>query len=141
MATLICARNWWIRSTIGALLALAACTFPSRSERFACDTTADCNDGRSCNEYGYCVKAAVDGGTDTSSDGADASTDATVPADADVLATKCPAAGYTFAAGPGGYYRVVANGASWTSAQAACAADVPGSTHLIVLSTTAEVTY
>jgi hypothetical protein len=53
----------------------------------------------------------------------------------------CPPAGYTLAAGPNGYYRTFTAGTSWTNAQAACAAHVPGSTHLIVLSTTAEVSY
>ena len=128
-----------------ALSLLAACAFPARSERYACQTTADCDQGRTCDEFGFCVKATVDAGGDTMApDDGGLTDDATVFMDASsaqVLAMKCQAAGYTLAAGPNGYYKSVATGATWVNAQAACAADVPGSSHLIVLSTTAEVTY
>lgn len=126
---------------------LAACAFPSRSERYACKTTADCESGRTCDEYGYCVLASVDAGADGSSTAGDAgdanngAPDGALPPDGDVLAMMCPGAGYTYVAAPSGYYRVVASGTSWTNAQAACASHLPGSTHLIVLSTPAEVTY
>jgi hypothetical protein len=119
---------------------LIGCEFPSRSERYACETTADCEQGRTCDD-GYCVKSTIDAGP-----GKDA-TDAPqmdAPSDADlaaILAMNCPPAGYTLAPGPNGYYRTVTTGTSWTNAKAACAADVPGSTHLVVLSTAAEVSY
>jgi hypothetical protein len=131
------------RLMLGLLACVAAC-FPSRLERYACDTNAECEAGRTCASFGYCVEGSVDGGStnDTADhDASNVSTDAGAMPDADLLAMKCPAAGYAYAAGPGGYYRVVTGGASWTAALTACAADVPGSTHLIVLSTPAEVTY
>jgi hypothetical protein len=129
---------------LSALGLVVACTFPSRSSQYACETTADCEAGRTCDSDGYCVKASVDGGGDTGDstfDAAIVSTDGGPTPDADMLAMKCPAAGYTYAAAPGGYYKVVATGASWTAAQASCAADVAGSTHLIVLSSSAEVSF
>ena len=136
--------NQWPRCSRGLVLVLVfacevACEFPSRAERYACESTADCVNGRTC-EHGFCV-VSVDAGIDGSV--VDASTDAQ-PVDADiaqVLAMACPPAGYTFASGPNGYYRMVAAGATWANAQAACAADVPGSSHLVVLSTSAEVSY
>jgi hypothetical protein len=126
---------------VGLIALLCACEFPTRSEGFACEMTSDCDKGRVCDD-GYCVKSMADAGVD-SSDASNTTIDAP-PADADIgtlLATMCPPAGYTQVAGPNGYYRVISAGASWTNAQAACKAHVPGSTHLIVLSTAAEVTY
>jgi len=120
-----------------SLTLLCACAFPSRSERYSCETTEDCADGRTC-EGGYCVRSPVDGGADTPPPA-----DAT-PIEGDaaaMLATTCPPAGYTLAPGPNGYYRVVTTGTSWTNAQTACNGHVPGSTHLIVLSSTAEVSF
>ena len=125
------------------LLSLVACDFPSRSEHYACAITSECEAGRTC-EDGYCVLGAVDasGGADASSiDSSGAPLDVAPMPDADLLAMQCPAAGYTYAAGPNGYYRAVTTGASWTNAQADCKKDVASSSHLIVLSTTAEVTY
>jgi len=119
---------------LGLVMLLGACEFPTRADRYACLATADCEAGRTC-EQGYCVE--VDAGRvrwDARPN------DAAVP-DADLLAAQCPAAGYTYLAGPAGYYRSVGTGTSWTNAQAACKADVAGATHLIVLSTEAEVTY
>ena len=116
-----------------SLVLLCACEFPSRSERFACETTADCEQGRTC-EQGYCVRG------DAGIDARDAAPDMRT-ADADVLAMMCPPAGYTYQAAPGGYYRVITTGANWVNSQAACAGDVPGSTHLAVLSTAAEVSF
>jgi len=113
---------------------LFACEFPERSERYACKTTADCDQGRTCDD-GFCVLSSVEATVD-SIRWIDAPT-----SDADDLATACTAAGYTYEAGLDGYYRVVAAGASWTDAKNACAADVPGKTHLIVLSTSAEVSF
>ena len=37
-----------------AIVALAACHFPTPSAGFACDVTADCDNGRVC-ESGFCV--------------------------------------------------------------------------------------
>ena len=118
-----------------ALPVLAACEFPTRSERYECVTNTDCESGRSCKD-GYCVLGAdSDSGMETAIDGA-----VDVAPDADLIKMQCEAAGYTFEAGPAGYYKSVANAASWTNAQTACK-DVADSSHLIVLSTTAEVTY
>jgi hypothetical protein len=129
-----------------ALLVLGACAFPERSERYACETNADCDSGRTCDSvYGYCVKSKVDAGISIDAgDGGTPPIDSTVFMDANaeqMLAMKCTAAGYTLATGANGYYRVVTGGQSWTNAQTDCANDVAGSSHLIVLSTPAEVTY
>ena len=116
-----------------------ACDFPTRSASYACETTADCRIGRTC-EDGYCVRSEVDAGTADMADSAPSIDMAFMDANA-ALVAQCLAAGYTFEASPNGYYRAVTNDASWGNAQAACAADVPGASHLIVLSTTAEVAY
>jgi hypothetical protein len=49
-------------------------------------------------------------------------------------------AGYTPVLGSASLYRTGAD-RSWTAAAAQCAADVPGATHLVVLSSTAEVDF
>lgn len=130
---------------IAASAMLGACDFPTPSAGYACETTADCDPGRVCTT-GYCVvgREAVDGplgqGQDAAPEsGADA---APPPPDADpfpAIAQQCQAVGYTLVAG--GYYRSVGSGQPWLGAQADCANDVPGATHLIVLSTAAEVAY
>jgi hypothetical protein len=134
-----------MRSAATSLLGVvSACAFPARSDNYACNSDSDCDKGRTCDSYGYCVKAKVDAGTTGQPDSSNTTIDAMVYMDADPmqqLAMKCTAAGYTLATGPNGYYKVVTAGATWTNAQAACAADVAGSSHLIVLSTPAEVTY
>ncbi len=135
-------RSWFI------LVTLVGCDFPTRSDAYACDTTADCVSGRVC-EQGYCV-LGTGGGMDSSkldstilpNDGPNTVTDS--PPDADpfvAIASQCVAQGYTLVAGPAGYYRPVTVGASWLNAQADCKDDVAGATHLIVLSTPAESTY
>src|SRR5262245_40748808 len=43
-----------------ALMLVTACGFSSRSDGYACETTADCEDGRVCDTHGYCVRATVD---------------------------------------------------------------------------------
>jgi hypothetical protein len=58
-----------------------------------------------------------------------------------MLAAQCMAAGYMYDAAANGYYRSITTNTSWTNAQTACKADVVGSSHLIVLSSTAEVTF
>jgi hypothetical protein len=50
----------------------------------------------------------------------------------------CMAKGYTAAGTLASLYRASANDKSWLDAQAECAADVPGATHLVVLSSAAE---
>ncbi len=125
------------------LLALfAACDFPTPSEEYACRVTADCESGRVC-ETGYCVIGHTNGPDSSVGAGpSDAAVDgAVVPPDADTfpqVVQQCIAAGYD-AASNGGYYRLPPNPASWVNAEADCANDVVGATHLIVLSNTAEV--
>lgn len=53
----------------------------------------------------------------------------------------CMAKGYTSATGLASLYRVVGTAASYADAEAACAGDVAGATHLIVLSSSAEVDF
>lgn len=114
------------------------CSVPEPSAEYACKVTSDCDPGRVC-ESGFCVVAGGGSGVDAPEVDAPAP-----PADADpaaILAAECTAKGYTLASGPNGYYRQGAGGKQWLAAQADCAADVPGKSHLIVLSTPAEVTY
>jgi hypothetical protein len=130
----------WTAVALGALSlgGAAGCSFPEPSAQYACRVTSDCESGRVC-ESGFCVvssNATVDapGGTDASP----------LPADADpaaILAAECTAKGYALASGPNGYYRLGVGSKQWLDAQADCAADVPGKSHLIVLSTLDEVTY
>ena len=119
--------------------ALPAC-FPTPSEKFACESNSDCQGDRVC-DLGYCVvgQRPPDGG----GGGSDAPS-ADAPPDADpfeAIKQMCIAAGYAVDAGSGGVYRAVATGTSWTNAQADCKDDVANATHLIVLSTPAEVTF
>jgi len=131
-----------VRVAVAGVLAscVAACSFPTRASDFACRVDSDCEADRVCDQ-GFCVigsrpDAAVEPDASVEPDAP--------PSDADnfaQIAMMCEAAGYTFEAGPAGYYRPVTNGQSWLNAQADCKDDVAGATHLIVLSTTAEVTY
>lgn len=122
---------------------LAACDFPTPSQDYACRVNADCETGRIC-ERGYCVVGSKPNNPDASNTvpNPDAAVDGSPMPDADPFAQtrmQCLAAGYTQDAS--GLHRAVGNGQSWTNAQADCADDVPGATHLIVLSSAAEVTY
>ena len=59
---------------------LAACSFPSRSEGFACQTTEDCESGRAC-ENRFCVLSSTDAGAiDTTADASAEAIDAAVDA-------------------------------------------------------------
>jgi hypothetical protein len=79
---------------------------------------------------------------DAASNEADAATpDAPMNPGMTIPAAACMAKGYVTVNGLASLYRVVDNGAAWSTAQAACAADVAGATHLVVLSATAEVQY
>jgi hypothetical protein len=123
---------------------VGGCTFPVRSEAFVCQTDDDCDSERSC-QSGLCVVGrGGDNGLDAGpgDDGQNAQMDAPPDADPFVqIAQQCVAKGYTLDATTGGYYRVVTTSAQWPTAQANCKADVAGATHLIVLSTQAEVTF
>lgn len=124
------------------LAVLAACEFPRPSEEYACQVTADCATGRTC-VRGYCVVGSGANGPDSSVDTApnDAAIDGTVSPDADTfpqVVQQCIAAGYDQASN-GGYYRLPSNSTNWVNAEADCANDVVGATHLVVLSTAVEV--
>ncbi len=125
-----------------ALVAIAACDFPTPSEEYACRVTPDCESGRIC-EGGYCVIGQAANGPDAASILPDArGSDA--PGDADpfqAVAAQCMAAGYSMNATAGGYVRAAAGTASWLNAEADCVNDVSGATHLIVLSSAGEVAY
>ncbi len=122
------------------VLVLGGCGFPLRSEALVCQVDLDCKGGRTC-EGGFCV-----GGADPDPDAGvseDSATDSTLPPDADpfeAIAAACTAAGYTPVTGTTSLFRDVPTGASWTAAEADCENDVDGATHLIVLSSQAEVT-
>lgn len=127
------------------LSVLAACEFPTPSESYKCRTTSDCESGRVC-DVGYCVVGSLSNAPDapTTTPPSDSGVDAALPVDADpftAIAAQCVAAGYTMNTAAGGYYRTINAQSSWTNAATDCANDVVGATHLIVLSSTAEVTY
>jgi hypothetical protein len=127
-----------------AALVLAGCgEFPVRSTEFVCETTADCDDGRTC-EQGFCIVGGNRGGGGNDAavnDQPDAGVDSP-PVDPFVaIAQQCVDAGYTLDPATGGYYRTSTVNAQWTAANNDCKDDVPGATHLIVLSTQAEVTF
>lgn len=135
----------WMRAYWLVVVALAGCDFPTPSEAYACSTSASCAAGRVC-EQGYCVVGSNTGVDASRIDSRliDSAILTDAPPDADpfvAIAMQCVAQGYALVAGANGYYRTVATSASWTSAQADCKDDVAGATHLIVLSTTAEVNY
>ncbi len=126
------------------LSALVGCDFPTPSQDYACRTTSDCETGRVC-ETGYCVIGS--GGTSidapaNNTDGAvDASVDSTMMPDASnfpQIVAQCMQVGY-LAASNGGYYRLPTNQTGWLNAEADCANDVIGATHLVVLSNIEEV--
>jgi len=123
-------------------LVLGGCGFPSRSSELSCQITADCDGDRVCSS-GFCIVGSErpDGG-DLSEDSA---ADATLPPDADAfeaIAAMCTTAGYTPATNvTGALFRDVNQATPWLQAQADCKDDVAGATHLIVLSSEAEVTF
>lgn len=125
------------------LLLLAACEFPTPSAQYACRVTADCESGRVC-ETGYCVIASDDHEIDApvSTPHPDASTPSPDADPFTAISMQCSAAGYTAVPTAGAsLYRTVTTSATWANAEADCANDVPGATHLVVLSSTAEVAY
>lgn len=70
-------------------------------------------------------------------DAADPSVDAPGSPDADpfpAIAMQCAAKGYVTIAGATSLYRSVGNAAEWLQAAADCNDDVPGATHLVVIS-------
>lgn len=121
------------------LVTFAACDFPTPSQEYACRVTQDCESDRVC-EGGYCVIGSASNvdaatGADATVGSPDAAPDANnFPAQL----AMCMAGGYE-AASNNLYYRLPPNPASWTDAEADCADDVPGATHLIVLTDTTEV--
>lgn len=89
----------------------------------------------------------IGGGSDQKSSTADASPQADASADASPMPdgngmtavfAACMAKGYTAASGMTSLYRASAMSRDWPAAQAECASDVAGATHLIVLSQAAE---
>lgn len=129
-----------MRRVILAIGLFGACSFPTPSQDYACHVTADCESGRTCTG-GYCVVGSA-GATDAPAGLVPDAPAADAMPDADpfaMIAARCMTAGYTTQAP--GLYRSVATGTSWTAAEADCADDVAGATHLVVLSSQAEVTY
>ena len=122
--------------------AIGACDFPTPSDQYACHVTPDCESGRECTN-GFCVIKSGNGPDASSTLPPDAASDAAPDADPfAAIAPMCIAAGYTqVAAAGGGYYRVPNGTTSWVNAETDCANDVVGATHLIVLSSQAEVSY
>lgn len=116
-------------------LALAGC-FPSPSNDLACSVTADCPSGRVCTS-GFCVIADA-GVVDPDAITPDATPDADTGA---LLAMQCMNAGYAKPATLPGFYRTVTAARTWQAAQTDCADDVTGKSHLIVVTSAAEIDY
>ena len=124
---------------VAVIATIHACQFPSASKKYACLDDADCDPDRVCSPANYCVipsmepdAGMVDGGPVDSP-----------PIDGDPFAATraaCIAAGYTQEATTQNYYRTVTTAATWNNAYADCNDDVQGATHLITLSTDAEIT-
>ena len=129
-------RRWLFASLVIA----GACDFPHPSEEYACRVTADCESGRVCTG-GFCVLGQESKTPDAANTvPVDAAVDAMIDADPFAMTRQqCLLAGYTQDAS--GLHRAVATNATWLNAETDCANDVSGATHLIVLSSTAEVTY
>jgi hypothetical protein len=125
-------------------LVMAGCTqFPVRSESFACETNDDCDSDRTCDQ-GFCVVGSrgAGNGNDAGVDDVDAPPPDAPPVDPFIeIAMQCVAAGYALDAATGGYYRTSTTNAQWNAAQADCKNDVANATHLIVLSSQAEVDF
>lgn len=83
----------------------------------------------------------LDAGDNGSGSGSDSAVpDGPMP-DGMTYAASCMTAGYTTTTATTSLYRVAAANKEWLDAEAECAADVPGATHLVVLSSQAEVDY
>ncbi len=134
------------RSLLGFVAVVAisqACTFPTPSKDYACDTTEDCDPDRVCSPAKFCVIPNLeepDAGV-----GSDAApVDSMMPIDGDPFAAirqQCIAAGYTQEATTGNYYRIVTTADDWNAAYADCNNDVVGATHLITLSNQVEIDF
>jgi Lectin C-type domain len=84
----------------------------------------------------------IDGDNNRTDDAAtqpDAAVDASP--DGNAIPVACTANGYAARGTLTSLYRAGAATKTWLDAEAECAADVPGATHLVVLSTTDEVAY
>jgi hypothetical protein len=127
---------------LGIAVALAGCSFPTRSEDFACSPDNECDEGRVC-ELGFCVVSEVDAAVVTPP--IDAPPMQMPDADPFIaIAEACKAKGYVADATTGGLYRTAllqTDQINWTNAQASCKADVANATHLIVLSTAEELAF
>jgi hypothetical protein len=122
------------RELLVALSLVAGC-FPNKSNVYECDSNDDCTLDRVCSANKFCIVGDrdPDGGIDAPPD---------VPPDADPFEaqkTMCITAGYTAVpAANNRLYRRVVTGLPWLNAEADCADDVPGATHLVVISDTVE---
>jgi hypothetical protein len=85
------------------------------------------------------------GGDDEQPDAATITPDAASPTPTDGstggFLAACMAKGYTSEPNLTSLYRIVGAGATWPDAEIACAGDVSGATHLIVLSNSVEVDF
>ena len=119
-------------------LLAAACTFPTPSQDYACETDGDCGPGRACRPAGegrFCVLSTVVDAATADADAPDADTFA-------VIKTACLLAGYVEEPTAGnGLYRAIATEAMWTASERACEQDVVGATHLIVISDATELAF
>ena len=129
------------RLLLASLLTAAACDFPTPSAEYACRVTTDCEAGRVCTA-GYCVLGQQTPTPDASNTTPKDAPNVDAMIDADpfaMIAQQCLAAGYTQTAG--GLHRPVTTSTPWLNAAADCNNDVAGATHLVVLSSQAEVDY
>ena len=121
---------------------VASCTFPTPSQDYVCKDDSDCDPERVCSAAKYCVLRSTMADAGAGSDAAPM--DSTQQIDADPFAATraaCIAANYTLDATTNGYYRKVTNNTNWTNATTDCNDDVAGATHMITLSTDAEVNF
>jgi hypothetical protein len=124
-------------------LVLGGCSFPRSSEGLACVEDTDCDGDRAC-ESGFCTISGRVGQDASNVIDTAPDPDGSATPDADpfeAIKAQCMVAGYTAVTGTTSLFKSVNTNLSWAQAQADCKNDVLGATHLIVMSSQAEVTF
>lgn len=138
-------RPWLGLLALVAIGQATGCAFPTPSQEYTCTKDEDCVAAgftdRECSPSQYCVEKGSS--QPDASSGSDAGpADTMIDADPVAVAkAMCMTMGYTLEPTTNGLYRKVTANATWTNASNDCKDDVTGATHLITLSTDAEVMF
>ena len=129
---------------LGIAVVVCGCSFPTPSEDFACSSQDQCApSGRVC-DRGFCVVSEADAAVTVDPPDAPPDQPDAPPVDPFIqVAQMCRDAGYADFGTSGLYKKHLdqADQISWTAARNDCQDDITDATHLIVLSTTDEVTF